>query len=265
MPTTRRTLIAGSAALATSALLAAPGTAAEAGPAPAKTKPTIVLVHGAFADASGWNDVTRILQCDGYTVLAPANPLRGVAGDSAYLSSILATLTGPVVLVAHSYGGMVITNAATGNLNVKALVYVAAFAPDQGETLEHLQLRFPGSKLGLEALDFRPYAGGTDGYVKPAVFRDVFASDLPAATTDVMAVTQRPGDTRTLQDPSGVPAWKSIPSWYLVARNDNLIPAAAQRFMAQRARARTTEVDASHVAMISRPRITADVIKHAAR
>ncbi|MFI6757628.1 alpha/beta fold hydrolase [Micromonospora sp. NPDC050417] len=226
-------------------------------------------MHGAFADASGWNDVARILQRDGYRVLAPANPLRSVAGDSAYLASILATLSGPIVLVAHSYGGMVITNAAVGNPNVKALVYVAAFAPDQGETLYSLQTKYPGTKLDQTALDQRRYPtpDGTDsidGYVKPEVFHHVFAGDLPKATTDLMAASQRPGDVHTLQEPSGAPAWRSIPSWYLVARNDNLIPAAAQRFMAHRARARTTEVNASHVAMISQPRVTADLIRKAA-
>ncbi|MET7398771.1 alpha/beta hydrolase [Dactylosporangium sp. NPDC005572] len=265
MPTTRRTLIAGTAAVATGALLSAPGTAAAASTKPPKAKPTIVLVHGAFADASGWNEVVRILQCDGYTTYAPANPLRSVSGDSAYLAGFLATLTGPVVLVAHSYGGMVITNAATDNADVKALVYVAAFAPDAGETLQGLQLKYPGSKLGDTSLDLRPNGDSYDGYVKPAAFRDVFAADLPKATTDVMAATQRPGDVHTLLEPSGAPAWKSIPSWYLVARNDNLIPAAAQRFMAQRAGARVTEVGASHVAMISQPRVTADLIKQAAR
>jgi len=267
MPTTRRTLIAGSAAVAAGALVGAPAAAAQPKPT---AKPTVVLVHGAFADAAGWTDVASILLCDGYQVLAPANPLRSVSADSTYLASILATLTGPLVLVAHSYGGMVITNAALGNPNVKALVYVAAFAPDQGETLQGLQLKYPGSKLGAAALDFRPYptpdgAGSIDGYVKTDVFRDVFAGDLPRATTDVMAATQRPGDVHTLQEPSGTPAWKTIPSWYLVARNDNLIPPAAQRFMAQRAGSRVTEVNASHVAMISQPRITTDVIRKAAR
>ncbi|MEV4513883.1 alpha/beta hydrolase [Dactylosporangium sp. NPDC049525] len=269
MPTTRRTLITASAALATGALVGAPAAEAQTRP-PVRTKPTVVLVHGAFADASGWNDVARILQRDGYPVLAPANPLRSVSADSAYLASILATVPGPLVLVAHSYGGMVITNAALGNPNVQALVYVAAFAPDQGETLQGLQLKYPGSKLGEAALDFRPYptadgVGSVDGYVKTDVFRDVFAGDLPRSTTDLMAATQRPGDVHTLREPSGAPAWKTVPSWYLVARNDNLIPAAAQRFMAQRAGARVTEVNASHVAMISQPRVTADVIKHAAR
>ncbi|GIF47211.1 alpha/beta hydrolase [Asanoa ferruginea] len=229
-----------------------------------------MLVHGAFADASGWADVARGLQRDGYPVLAPANPLRGVSADAAYLASILATIDGPTVLVAHSYGGMVVTNAAGRNQDVKALVYVAAFAPDEGETLQGLQLKYPGSKLGQDALDLRPYptadgAGSYDGYVKSAVFRDVFAGDLPKATTDVMAATQRPGDVHTLLEPSGPPAWRSIPTWYLVARNDNLIPPAAQRFMAHRAGARTTEVNASHVAMISQPHTTLGVIKSAAR
>ena len=232
-------------------------------------RPTVVLVHGAFADASGWNDVVRRLQRQGYPVLAPANPLRGVASDAAYLASILQTLPGPIILVGHSYGGVAITNAATGNPDVKALVYVAAFAPDESETVGGLQTLYPGSKLGPEALDFRPYplADGTvslDGYVKPSVFRDVFAGDLPPATTAVMAATQRPADVHTLEQASGVPAWKTIPSWYLVARNDNLIPAAAQRFMATRAGAHTVEVDSSHVAMMSEPATTADLITDAA-
>ncbi|BCJ59648.1 alpha/beta hydrolase [Micromonospora endophytica] len=258
MPT-RRNLIAGSAAIATGALIGAPAAAST------RSKPTVVLVHGAFADASGWNDVARILLHDGYRVLASPNPLRSVSGDSAYLASILATLPGPLVLVGHSYGGMVITNAALGNPNVKALVYVAAFAPDSGETLQQLQLKYPGTKLGEAALDFRQHPGGVDGYVKPEVFREVFAGDLPRSTTDLMAATQRPGDTTTLGEPSGPPAWRTVPSFYLVARDDNLIPAAAQRFMASRARAHTVEVRASHVAMISQPRVTAELIRKAAR
>ncbi|WP_199714450.1 alpha/beta fold hydrolase [Micromonospora radicis] len=257
--TTRRNLIAGSAVIAAGALVGAPAAASSRG------KPTIVLVHGAFADASGWNEVARILLRDGYRVIAPANPLRSVSGDSAYLASVLAMLPGPLVLVGHSYGGMVITNAALDNPNVKALVYVAAFAPDDGETLHGLQLKYPGTRLGEAALDFRPHPAGVDGYVKPEAFREVFAADLPRATTDLMAATQRPGDTTTLGEPSGAPAWRTIPSYYLVARDDNLIPAAAQRFMARRARAHTVEVKASHVAMISQPRATAELIRKAAR
>lgn len=262
MPTTRRNLIAGSAAIASGALIGAPAAAATGSPT---TKPTIVLVHGAFADASGWNDVARILQCDGYRVIAPANPLRSVTGDSAYIASVLATVTEPIVLVGHSYGGFVITNAATVTKNVKALVYVAAFAPAEGETVQDLQLKYPGTKLDQSALDFRPHPGGVDGYVKPERFREVFAGDLPRTTTDLMAASQRPGDLSTLGTPSGTPGWASVPSYYLVARDDQLIPAAAQRFMAARAGSHTAEVRSSHVAMISQPRATADLIRKAAR
>ncbi|MEV6813751.1 alpha/beta hydrolase [Micromonospora sp. NPDC051296] len=234
------------------------------------TKPTVVLVHGAFADASSWNEVVRRLQKDGYPVLAPANPLRGVATDSGYLASVLETLEGPIILVGHSYGGVVITNAATGNPNVKALVYVAAFAPDEGDTVLGLQTKFPGSQLGEPTLDIRPYPLGDgshsyDGYVKLSAFRDIFAADVPKATAAAMAATQRPADVHTLQEPSGTPAWQSIPAAYLVARDDKVIPAAAQRFMAQRAGARTIEVDSSHVAMISKPNATADLITSTAR
>ncbi|MEJ3746390.1 alpha/beta hydrolase [Actinomycetes bacterium KLBMP 9797] len=264
MTTTRRTLLAGSAAVTTGAVLGTPAAQAHTGPG-GKQKPTVVLVHGAFADASGWNDVAGRLIRAGYPVIAPPNPLRGVAVDSAYLASILATLSGPLVLVAHSYGGIVVTNAATGNANVRALVYVAAFVPDQGETLLGLQTKYPGSRLDEAALDFRPYGEGVDGYIKKEAFRDVFAGDVPRATTDLMWAGQRPSDVRALQEPSGAPAWKTIPSWYLVARNDQVLPVAAQRFMAQRAGARTVEVGASHVAMIAQPDATADLIKRAAR
>ncbi|GAA1844070.1 alpha/beta fold hydrolase [Asanoa iriomotensis] len=267
--TTRRAVLAGSAALlagtALSAVAATPaGASRRSGP-----KPTVVLVHGAFADAAGWTEVTRRLQRAGYPVLAPANPLRGVPSDTAYLAEFLGTIDGPIVLVGHSYGGMIITNAATDNADVKALVYVAAFAPDEGDTLEGLQTKYPGSKLGMEALDFRPYTQpdgsmSYDGYVKAAAFREVFAGDLPESVTAVMAATQRPADVHTLQEPSGRPAWRTVPTWYLVARNDNLIPAAAQRFMAKRAQARTVEIGASHVAMISEPAATADLIARAA-
>ncbi|MFI5708740.1 alpha/beta fold hydrolase [Kribbella sp. NPDC051620] len=228
-------------------------------------KPTVVLVHGAFADASGWNDVARNLQRKGYPVLAPANPLRGVDSDSAYLRSVLATVSGPIVLVGHSYGGFVLTNAATGNPNVKALVYIAAFAPDAADTVGGLSTQFPGSRLGPAALDLRPYPGGVDGYIKPSLFREVFAADVSASTAAAMASTQRPADLNTLGQPSGVPAWKTIPSWTLVARNDQVIPAAAQRFMAQRAGAHQVEVNASHVAMISKPGPTTDLILKAAK
>ena len=267
MTTSRRSLLAGSAAVAAAAAVGATvgAPAAQAQPRPAgKQKPTVVLVHGAFADASGWYAVAADLIHAGYPVIAPANPLRGVATDAAYLKTILATLGGPLVLAAHSYGGNVITNAATGNPNVKALVYVAAFAPDQGESLQDLQTKYPGSKIDETALDFRPNGESVDAYIKKAVFRDAFAGDVPRATTDLMWAGQRSVDVRALGEPSGAPAWKTIPSWYLVARNDNVFPAAAQRFAAQRAGAHTVEVGASHVAMIAQPAATADLIKRAA-
>ena len=259
MTTSRRTLLTGTAAAVAGAALTGPDARAQG-----RQKPTVVLVHGAFADASGWNGVAARLIRDGYPVIAPANPLRGVAADSAYLASILTTLSGPLVLVAHSYGGMVVSNAATGNANVKSLVYVAAFVPDRGETLLGLQTKYPGSKLTEVALDIRPYDGGADGYIKKEVFREVFARDLPRATTELMWAGQRPSDVRALQEPSGAPAWRNIPSRYLVARDDQVLPVAAQRFMAQRASARISEIRASHVGMISQPAATAEFIRRAA-
>ncbi|BAL87456.1 hypothetical protein AMIS_22360 [Actinoplanes missouriensis 431] len=263
-PVSRRAVLGTAAVVAAGAAVATSGSPAAAhGKGP---KPTIVLVHGAFADATGWSDVIKRLTADGYTVLAPANPLRSVTGDAAYLASFLSTISGPIVLVGHSYGGFVITNAALGNPNVKALVYIAAFAPAVGDDVAHLTARFPGTLLDpATAIDFRPVDGGYDGYVKKDVFRAIFAGDLPRSTTDVMWATQRPGHSSTLQTASGEPAWQTIPSFYLVAREDKLIPPAVQRFMAHRAGAHTVEVKASHVAMISQPRVTADLIRKAAR
>jgi pimeloyl-ACP methyl ester carboxylesterase len=227
-------------------------------------KPTIVLVHGAWADAAGWSAVTERLQGQGYTVIAPANPLRGVPTDTAYLTSVLASISGPVVLVGHSYGGAVITNAATGNPNVKALVFIAAFAPDAGETLAQILAMNPGSQAAPPNLTFRPYPGGVDTYISPSAFHEVFCADVPAATAAMMAATQRPLDTAVLAEPTAVPAWRTIPSWYLVAANDHAIPPATERFMAKRAGATTREVDSSHVAMISQPTIVTDLITDAA-
>ncbi|WP_371749208.1 alpha/beta fold hydrolase [Streptomyces sp. NBC_00280] len=251
------------------------GAVAHSSPAPSSSekgspKPTVVLVHGAFADASGWNATIKSLQDAGFPVIAPANPLRDLAGDSAYVSSVVASIPGPVILVGHSYGGEVVTNAARGRANVKALVYVAAFAPDQGETALALADRFPGSKLPT-ALLVRPYPqpgapDGHDGYVDPAKFHDVFAQDLPRRTTQVMAATQRPGSLEGLSQGSGAPAWKSLPSWYVIPTADNVIPPAVQRFMAERAGSRTVEVKgASHVVMMSRPDAVVRQIKAAYR
>jgi pimeloyl-ACP methyl ester carboxylesterase len=250
----------------------APASAAPAArPATAATttattaKPTVVLVHGAFADASGFNDLIARLQAAGFPVIAPANPLRDVAGDAAYVSSILDTITGPIILVGHSYGGIVITNAARGHDNVKALVYLGAFAPDEGESALQLAGRFPGSELG-HALLARDYKlpdgtpGGTDGYITAERFREVFAADLPASRTRLMAATQRPGSVTGLSGGSGDPAWRTIPSWYLIPTQDKVIPPAAQRFMAQRAGSRVKEIRSSHVVMMSHPDAAAAVV-----
>ncbi|WP_431914883.1 alpha/beta hydrolase [Nonomuraea jabiensis] len=184
-------------------------------------------------------------------MLAPTNPLRDLTADSAYLSSILDTITGPVILVGHSYGGAVLTNAARGHASVKALVYLAAFAPDEGESAYQLTGQFPGSKLP-ESIIARPYPGGVDGYVDPAKFRDVFAADLPASQTRLLAATQRPAGVAGLRSSSDAPAWKNIPSWFLVAGADNTIPPAAQRFMAKRADSHTVELrGSSHLVMLS--------------
>jgi pimeloyl-ACP methyl ester carboxylesterase len=272
-PTTSRlrgrimTAIAALFILAGLVLLPTASTAADHQPHP---KPTIVLVHGAFADASGWADVTTKLQRRGYTVIAPANPLRGVAADAGYVASVLSTIPGPIVLVGHSYGGEVITNAATGNPNVKALVYIAAFAPDKGETAGQLAGMFPGSELTPDNLVVRPYpisptTNGLDAYINPTVFHSVFCADLPSRLAATMATSQRPASLATLTEASGEPAWKHIPSWYLVARQDKAIPPDSERFMAKRMNAHTREINSSHVAMISHPDVVADLIRAAAR
>ncbi|MFM9492738.1 alpha/beta fold hydrolase [Streptomyces galilaeus] len=232
-------------------------------------KPTVVLVHGAFADSTSWNDVIDKLRHDGYPVVAVANPLRSLSGDSAYLKDVLAGIDGPVVLAGHSYGGSVISNAATGNKNVKALVYLAAFLPEKGESAVDLSGRFPGSTLG-DALRPAPVTNadgsrGTDLYIQNDKFRRQFAADVPRNTTDLMTVTQRPVTEAALAEGAAEPAWKTIPSWVLVATQDRNIPAAAQEFMARRAGARTTEVRASHAVSVSQPGKVTGVIEDAAR
>jgi pimeloyl-ACP methyl ester carboxylesterase len=228
-------------------------------------KPTIVFVHGGWADASSWNPVAARLQRDGYTVIAPANPLRGVRPDSEYLKSVLTSISGPIVLVGHSYGGYVITDAATGDPNVKALVYVAAFAPEEGETLREVLARNPGSEVAPPNLILRPYPDGTDVYINPIDFHRVFCADLPASRAALMAAEQRPIAAAALAEPSSAPAWKTIPSWYLVASQDHAIPPATERFMAKRAHAVTVEVNSSHVAMLSHAKATAKLILAATR
>ena len=232
-------------------------------------KPTIVFVHGGWADSSSWNQEITNLERRGYPVIAPADPLRDLASDSAYVRSVLQTISGPIVLVGHSYGGAVISNAAVGVPNVKALVYIAAFAPDKGESLVQLVTLNPGSQIGPPTLDFRPYpladgGTGTDLYIKKSAFHDAFAGDLPLEVTNQMQATQRPFANEAFLAPSGEPAWKTIPSWYMVATEDHAIPPATERFMAQRAHASTVEVDSSHVAMISQPEATTRLILDAA-
>ncbi len=235
-----------------------------------EAKPTIVLVHGAWADSSSWTDVVTRLQREGYQVVAFPNPLRSLSGDAEYLRTFLSTISGPIVLVAHSYGGAVITNAATGNANVTALVYVDAFAPDEGEQV--LSLLGPDSALAVPdpttVFDLRPYpgapAGDFDVYLKPEVVVNSFAPDLPRHTALALAATQRPLTFSAGLELSGVPAWKTIPSWYLLGTEDLIIPAAQQRFMAERAGAEIVEVRASHVSLISKPNAVARLIVTAA-
>jgi pimeloyl-ACP methyl ester carboxylesterase len=260
--------LAGSATAATAARHA-PSRSADAAP-----KPTIVLVHGAWADSSSWNAVVEELQSLGYTVDAPPNPLRGVPEDSAYLSDFLSTISGPIVLVGHSYGGFVITNAATGNTQVKALVYDDAFIPASGDTPGSLSSAKPGSCLAVAdpstVLNFVPFpgaaAGDADVYVKQSVFPGCFANGLPASEGAALAAEQQPLAASTLSDTlTTAPAWETIPSWAVIGTNDHVIPPAEQLAMAQRAGAHITEISAPHLSMISDPGAVTRVILNAAR
>jgi pimeloyl-ACP methyl ester carboxylesterase len=234
------------------------------------TEPTIVLVHGAFADASSWSGVIELLQQQRYVVVAPANPLRGLAADSAYLASLLAQIEGPVLLAGHSYGGAVITDAATRAGHVVGLVYVAAFAPDTDERLGDVTARSTDAILST-ALVQRTYPVGTAGetapesLVDPARFHEVFAADLPAEQAAVLAATQRPVAAAAFSDPCGPPAWKSLPSWAVVATADKAAGTDIVRSMAERAGAETVEVDGSHLIMLSQPRAVTDVVVTATR
>ncbi|WP_328491980.1 alpha/beta hydrolase [Streptomyces sp. NBC_00414] len=232
-------------------------------------KPTVLLVHGAWADSSSWSPVVDRLQAQGYPVQAVANPLRGLASDAAYVRSRIESVQGPVVLVGHSYGGAVISKAAADEPQVKALVYVAAFAPAEGESLGALAARNPGSHATPDALNPVPFdlgdgANGVDLYIKPDKYRDVFAGSLSASRANSLAAVQRPISAATLEETATSAAWKDIPSWYLVTRQDHALPPATQRFMAERAHAHTTEVDAPHAVMLTRPDTVAGLIRHAA-
>jgi pimeloyl-ACP methyl ester carboxylesterase len=234
--------------------------------------PTIVLVHGAWADGSSWNPVSVALQGEGYTVLTPPNLLHGVAGDAAYVASFLAQrTTGPVVLVGHSYGGVVITNAGAGGGDVRALVYVNAFIPEVGESVFEI-LGGSGSALDVpdptSVLDLAGYPGAPEGdveaFLKPSTVHDSFAQDLPEADRRLIAASQRPIALGANVGATEAAAWKTIPSWAVVGTEDRVIPPATQRRMAERAGATITEVAASHVSMVSHPEVTVAAIRAAA-
>ncbi|HJP73833.1 MAG TPA: alpha/beta hydrolase [Pseudonocardiaceae bacterium] len=232
-----------------------------------ETKPTIVLVHGAFAESASWNGVVRRLQDDGYPVVAAANPLRSLTGDAESLKTVLASIEGPIVLAGHSYGGMVQSTAAGGNSNVKALVFVAAFAPDEGESALDLSNKFPGSTLGdtLQTIDLGD--GSHDLVIAQDRYHGQFAADVPADVAKLAAATQRPVRDAALGEGSGAPAWRGIPSWFVISGADKNIPAEAQRFMAERANAReVVEIaDASHSVAVSHPDAVAELIIRAAQ
>lgn len=266
-----RRLAAGAAAVVVLTVLAvvqAPGTFAH-GSRLERAKPTVVLVHGDWADASGWSGVIKRLEHDGYAVVAPPNPLRSLSGDAAYVRAFLDTLTGPIVLVAHSYGGAVITNAATGDPNVRALVYVDAFVPDEGQTV--FQLAGPDSALSVADLTTifnfvpatLPPTPATDLYLKTSTFLTAFANGLPASEARILAASQRPA-TLGQNEPSGVPAWRTIPSWALIGSEDHIIPPSAERAMAERAHATISYFKAGHLGLISDPKSVTRVIERAA-
>jgi pimeloyl-ACP methyl ester carboxylesterase len=232
---------------------------------PKTTNPTIILVHGALTDASVWNGVSSKLQGEGFVTLAPAMPLRGLHSDANYLASFLNTIAGPVVVAGHSYGGSVISHPDIASGHVKALIFVAAFASDAGESTGDLNGRWPGSQLGGATAMIRPYRDGNDLYLRPECFRDVYAGDLPPPTIALMAAAQRPINTAALGESFRErPAWSTLPSWAVISTRDNSLPVEAQRFMAKRANATITEVDASHASPLSQPNLIAKVIAEAA-
>jgi pimeloyl-ACP methyl ester carboxylesterase len=250
---------------------AGPATAVDVARANATPKPTIVLVHGAWADASSWSGEVGRLQRDGYLVRAIDNPLRGLTSDTEEVKGFLSTITGPIVLVGHSYGGAVITNAAAGNPNVRALVYVDAAAPDVGEATG--QLSGKTSALSADAatlFDRVPYAGAPAGavqlYLKKNVFLRNFASDLPARTAQRLWATQRPAATAAFDTPSAAAAWKTIPSWYVIGMSDQIITPESELAMAHRANSHIMEVPGgSHLTLISHPVAVTNQILAAAR
>jgi pimeloyl-ACP methyl ester carboxylesterase len=230
--------------------------------------PTVALVHGAFADSAGWNDVVAQLLTEGVKVLAIPNPLRGISHDAAYVGSALGQIPGPVLAVGHSYGGAVITNAALRAGNVVGLVYVAAFAPDEGEALQAIEADSRDSVLTSALTQWNYPTGDGDATevelaIDPDAFHDAFAADLSQEQARVMAATQRPIASAGFSELTGTPAWRSLPSWAVVATGDKAAGSDVVRRMAERAGATTTEVEGSHVIMISQPKAVTDVIRAA--
>jgi pimeloyl-ACP methyl ester carboxylesterase len=230
-------------------------------------QPTIVLVHGAFADASGFADVIGELTASGYRVTAPANPLRSLAGDAAAVRAVVTAIDGPVLLVGHSYGGAVITQASAGLDNVTGLVYLAAFSLDIGESCASVQAPFPASLLAA-TVEPTPYdapgaAGGPDLYIRRDRFRDTFCADVPSGLAQVMAAAQRPLAAAAFSENATAAGWKTLPSWYQLAQHDNAIPPQAQEFMAKRMGSDVEEVDGSHTAFIAQPVRAAALISKA--
>jgi pimeloyl-ACP methyl ester carboxylesterase len=227
---------------------------------PAGLKPAVVLVHGAWADASCWNGVIKQVQDANLTVYAPPNPLRGLASDAATIATFVKAIPGPVILVGHSYGGSVISVASPGEPKVRALVYVSAFAPDEGESCLSILASSPPPPADL--FTPVPLAGGdADVYFSPKYYGPVFASDVPAATASILAVTQRPLTGSGLNEKApGAVGWKTIPSWYVVGDADLVIPPSIQVMMAERAKAQITHVDGSHPSMIVHPEATVAAI-----
>jgi pimeloyl-ACP methyl ester carboxylesterase len=251
------------------ALASATGTGAahaQAAKTASAAKPTVVLVHGAFADSTSWSSEIAFLQAKGYPVVAVANPLRGVASDSAYLLSVLKTISGPIVLVGHSYAGFLISDAAAADPQVKALVYVAAYIPDKGESPADLTYKYPGSELKGSNLITRPIpGGGTDIYINPADFAKVYAGGLSKAQVAIAAVVQRPITAAALGDPATVNPPAGTPKWEIVALHDNAIPTKAEFFMAHRAHAHIVTANSGHDVPAAAPSVVDTVILKAAQ
>ncbi|MEU3607810.1 alpha/beta hydrolase [Streptomyces sp. NPDC035033] len=256
------------AALGLGTVAAGPAVAAQDRAGSVKPRPTIVLVHGAFADASSWSPVIKRLQDRGYRVVAPANPLRGLHHDAAQITAVLESIEGPVVLAGHSYGGAVITQAAAHAPGVQALVYIAAFMPDAGEVLGELSSRFPGSQLSsaltqvpAPAPDGSP---GLDLYIRTDRFHQVFAQDVEHDDARTLAAVQRPLSATAFGDQATAAAWRTLPSWTLIATQDRGIPPELQRFQARRAGSHTIEVPSSHLPLVSFPNAVTSLIRSAA-